>query len=73
MIIRIILSFAAGFAAAKIFSDNSSMEKVKKAAKDKTEKIKTTSKKVAQIVKEEFGKKKPDETTKADETKEDSL
>ena len=73
MIIRIILSFAAGFAAAKIFSDNSGIEKVKKSAKENAEKIKTTSKKVAQIVKEEFGKKKPDETTKADETKEDSL
>ncbi len=66
MIIRIILSFAAGFAVAKIFSDSSGVEKVKKAAKENTEKIKTTSKKVAQIVKEEFGKKK------ADETKEDS-
>jgi len=65
--IRIILSFAAGFAAAKLFSKSSSMEKVKKAAKEKTEKIKTTSKKVAQVVKEELGKKK------IDETKEDSL
>ena len=70
--IRIILSFVAGFAAAKLFSETSGMEKVKKAAKEKTEKIKTTSKKVAQIVKEEFGKKKPDETKKADETKENS-
>ena len=72
MIIRIILSFAAGFVAAKIFSDNSGIEKVKKAAKEKTEKIKTTSKKVVQVVKEEFGKKKPDEATKPDEAKEDS-
>ena len=68
--IRIILSFVAGFAAAKFFSDNSGMEKVKKAAKEKTEQIKTTSKKVAQVVKEEFGKKKADETT--GEAKEDS-
>ncbi len=65
--IRIILSFAAGFVASKLFSESSSMEKVKKAAKEKTEKIKTTSKKVAQVVKEELGKKK------IDETKEDSL
>ena len=58
MIIRMILSFAAGFATSKLFSNNSSMEKIKKSAKENTEKIKTTSKKVAEIVKEEFGKKK---------------
>ena len=64
--IRIILSFAAGFVAAKLFSGNSDMEKVKKVAKEKTEKIKVTSKKVAQVIKEELGKKE------VDETKEDS-
>ena len=54
---RIIIYFAAGFATAKIFSGSGSVEKIKKAAKENTEKIKNTSKKVAQAVKEEFGKK----------------
>jgi len=54
---RIIIYFAAGFATAKIFSGSGSVEKIKKAAKENTEKIKNTSKKVAQVVKEEFGKK----------------
>lgn len=54
---RIIIYFAAGFATAKIFSGSGSMKKIKEAAKENTEKIKNTSKKVAQAVKEEFGKK----------------
>ncbi len=56
--LRIIIYFAAGFATAKIFSGTGSIEKIKKAAKENTKKIKNTSKKMAQAVKEEFGKEK---------------
>ena len=59
---RIMIYFAAGFATAKIFSGSGSVEKIKKAAKENTEKIKNTSKKMAQAVKEEFGKKKVEKT-----------
>ena len=55
--LRIIIYFAAGFATAKLFAGKGSMEKITKAAKENTEKIKNTSKKMAKAVKEEFGKK----------------
>ncbi len=59
--LRIILSFTAGFVIAKLFPKNYNIDKIKEIAKENTEKVKNTSKKVVQVVKEEFGKKEVEE------------
>ena len=55
--VRIIISFAAGFVVAKFTSDSKFIEKTKKSALENYEKVKSTSKKFAGVVKEEFSSK----------------
>ncbi|MEA2061688.1 MAG: hypothetical protein U9P10_14525 [Thermodesulfobacteriota bacterium] len=55
--LRIILSFAAGFTLAKLTSDNSIIKKTKKQAADSYRKIKSASQKTAGVIKEEFSSK----------------
>lgn len=55
--LRTIISFAAGFVVAKFTSDSKFIEKTQKSALENYEKIKSTSKKVAGVVKEEFSSK----------------
>ena len=55
--IRIVISFVAGFAVAKLTGDSKIIEKTKKCAAENYEKVKSASKKVADVVKEEFSSK----------------
>jgi hypothetical protein len=59
--IKIIISFAAGFAVAKLTSDSKIIEKTKKSAAENYEKVKSASKKVAGVLKEEFSSKEKQE------------
>ena len=68
--LRIILSFVAGFAVAKLFATKSSVEEVKAVAQKTADKITKTSRKVADVIKEEFGKKETEKPQEAEASKE---
>lgn len=52
--LRIIVSFAAGFVVAKLTTNNKTIENLKETSCKMAKKIQTTSKKVAAVVKDEF-------------------
>ncbi|MEA2059675.1 MAG: hypothetical protein U9P10_03960 [Thermodesulfobacteriota bacterium] len=55
--LRIIITFAAGFTLAKLTSDSKVIQKTKEQAADTYKKIKSASKKTAGVIKEEFSSK----------------
>ncbi|MCP4114565.1 MAG: hypothetical protein GY737_04040 [Desulfobacteraceae bacterium] len=55
--IRTVISFAAGFAVAKLTADSKIIKKTKECAAENYEKVKSASKKVAGVVKDEFSSK----------------
>ncbi len=55
--IRTVIAFAAGFVVAKITTDSKFIKKTKESATENYKKVAAASKKVAEVVKEEFSPK----------------